>query len=116
VLPTRLYDARVQASNGITVSNNIYDIAPSIAFTYTTPPLLAEGTEFSTKIYLNNYVCNSATDYLTGKNTNVDFAVSEHVGRWQLALPAITCDNSPTRPRRPSSSKRAVRCSPITPP
>ena len=62
VLPTGLYDSRIQASNGVTVGSNIYDVAPWIAFTYTTPPLLLEGTEFSSKIYLNNYARNPATD------------------------------------------------------
>ena len=62
VLPAGLYNAQIQASNGVTVGNNIYDIAPSIAFTYTTPPLLADGTEFSSKIYLNNYFNNPATN------------------------------------------------------
>jgi hypothetical protein len=86
MLPVGLYDARIQASNGVTVGSNTLDIAPSIAFTYTTPPLLAEGTEFSTKIYLNNYARNPDTDYRSGKNVNFDFAVSEHIGRWQVGV------------------------------
>lgn len=84
VLPYGLYDARARASNGITIGSNALDVAPSIAFTYTTPPLIAEGTEFSTKIYLNNYETNPATDYKTGANINADFAMSEHIGRWQI--------------------------------
>ena len=63
MLPAGLYDARIQASNGVTVGSNTLDIAPSIAFTYTTPPLLAEGTEFSAKVYLNNYARNPDTNY-----------------------------------------------------
>ena len=84
VLPIGLYNASLQASNGIAVGNNILDVAPSISFTYTTPPLIAEGTEFGSKIYLNNYGTNSVTDYKTGTNVDVDFAVSEHIGRWQI--------------------------------
>jgi hypothetical protein len=84
MLPVGLYDPRIQASNGVTVGSNTLDVAPSIAFTYTTPPLLAEGTEFSSKIYLNNYARNPDTDYRSGKNVNIDFAVSEHIGRWQV--------------------------------
>jgi hypothetical protein len=84
VLPFGPYDATIRASNGITIGGNIWDIAPSVAFTYTTPPLIAEGTEFSTKIYLNNYSTNPATDYKTGSNINIDFAISEHIGRWQI--------------------------------
>lgn len=86
VLPTGLYDAQIQASNGVTVGSNTLIVAPSIAFTYTTPPLLADGTEFSSKIYLNSYARNSATDYVSGKNINIDFAVSEHIGRWQVGV------------------------------
>ncbi len=70
----------------VTVGSNTFDVAPSIAFTYTTPPLLAEGTEFSAKIYLNNYARNPDTDYRSGRNTNVDFAISEHIGRWQVGI------------------------------
>jgi hypothetical protein len=84
VLPFGSYDQKIQASNGINIGNNILDVAPSIAFTYTTPPVLAEGTELSTKIYLNNYRTNPETNYKTGSNINVDFAISEHIGRWQI--------------------------------
>ena len=86
VLPTGLYDARIQASNGVTVGSNTVIVAPSLALTYTTPPLLADGTEFSSKIYLNSYGRNSDTDYVSGKNINIDFAVSEHIGRWQVGV------------------------------
>ncbi len=88
VFPTGHYDQRVQASNGVSVGKNIWDIAPSIAFTYTTPPLIAEGTEFSTKIYLNNYFTNSVTDYSSGRLVDFEFAVSEHIGRWQVGVAA----------------------------
>lgn len=84
VLPFGVYDSRVQASNGITVGNNTWDVAPWVAFTYTTPPLIAEGTEFSSKIYVNNYATNPSTDYKAGTLVNIDFAISEHIGRWQI--------------------------------
>ena len=84
--PIGLYDSRVQASNGVTVGSNTRDIAPSLALTYTTPPLLAEGTEFSAKIYLNNYARNPDTNYKSGRNVNTDFAISEHIGRWQVGV------------------------------
>ncbi len=84
VLPSGQYNPATQASNGVTVGKNIWDIAPTVAFTYTTPPLIADGTEFSTKIYLNNYLTNSATDYKSGSLVDVEFAISEHIGRWQV--------------------------------
>jgi len=84
VLPFGSYDQKIQASNGINIGNNIFDVAPSIAFTYTTPALIADGTEISSKIYLNNYRTNPETHYKTGSNIDVDFAISEHIGRWQI--------------------------------
>jgi hypothetical protein len=84
VLPLGSYDQKIQASNGINIGNNILDVAPSIAFTYTTPALIADGTEISSKIYLNNYRTNPETHYKTGSNINADFAISEHIGRWQI--------------------------------
>jgi len=86
VLPTGLYDSRIQASNGVTVGSNIYDVAPWVAFTYTTPAIFLDGTEISSKIYLNNYGRNPATDYVSGTNMDIDFAVSEHFGRWQAGV------------------------------
>jgi len=44
VIPAGKYDATIQAMNGVTIGNKTSDIAPSVAFTYTTPPLIAEGT------------------------------------------------------------------------
>lgn len=86
VLPSGPYNSSVQASNGVSVGKNIWDIAPSVAFTYTTPPLIAEGTEFSTKIYLNNYFTNPVTNYKSGALVDVEFAISEHIGRWQVGV------------------------------
>lgn len=86
VLPSGLYDAQIQASNGVTVGSNTLVVAPSVAFTFTTPPLLADGTEFSSKIYLNTYARNPDTDYVSGNNISIDFAASEHIGRWQVGV------------------------------
>lgn len=86
VLPVGPYNAAIQASNGVTVGSNTLDIAPSVAFTYTTPRLIAEGTEFSAKMYMNNYSRNPDTNYKSGSNINTDFAVSEHIGRWQVGV------------------------------
>jgi hypothetical protein len=86
VFPTGPYNQRLQASNGVSIGKNIWDVAPSVAFTYTTPPWLAEGTEFSTKIYLNNYFKNSVSDYKSGTLLDIEFAVSEHIGRWQIGV------------------------------
>ena len=66
VLPTGKYDAQLAAIQGLTTGNNIYDFAPSVAFTYMMPPIIADGTEFSAKLYWNNYLTNPATQYSTG--------------------------------------------------
>jgi hypothetical protein len=84
LLPIGQYDSNLQAMNGISIGNKTFDVAPSVAFTYTTPPLIAEGTEFSSKIYLNNYGTNPVTDYKPGSLVDVDFAISEHIGRFQV--------------------------------
>ena len=86
VIPVGRYDPKLQATNGITVGNNTWDVAPSLAVTYTTPPLLAEGTEFSAKLYWNNYGTNPDTQYKAGALLDIDFAVSEHIGRFQVGL------------------------------
>ena len=65
------------------IANNVWDFAPNIAFTYTTPPIIAEGTEISAKLFWNNYLTNPATQYSTGTVINLDFAMSERIGRFQ---------------------------------
>jgi hypothetical protein len=89
VVPIGYYDAAIQATNGVSVGNKTFDVAPSVAFTYTTPPLIAEGTEFSTKVYVNNYDTNPVTDYRAGAIVDVDFAISEHIGRWQVGAAGV---------------------------
>lgn len=86
VIPVGRYDVTIRSTNGITVGNNTFDIAPALALTYTTPPLLADGTEISVKTYLNTYRTNPTTNYHSGALLDVDFAVSEHIGRWQVGL------------------------------
>jgi hypothetical protein len=86
VVPLGRYDARLANTQGLTIGNNIWDFAPSFAFTYTTRPIIAEGTEFSAKFYWNNYLTNPATQYSTGALLNLDFAVSERIGRFQVGM------------------------------
>ena len=57
--------------------------------TYTTAPILAEGTEFSAKIYWNDYATNPATNDKAGSLIDIDFAVTEHIGRLQLGLAGV---------------------------
>jgi hypothetical protein len=83
VVPIGQYDPQLQRSNGISLGNNTFDLAPSLAVTYTTPPLLFEGTEFSAKLYWNQYWENPQTHYKSSPLIDLDFAITEHIGRFQ---------------------------------
>jgi hypothetical protein len=89
VLPVGKYEPDLRATNAISLGNNIWDIAPSIAVTYTTPPLIAEGTEFSGKLYWNNYSTNPDSQYQAAPLLDLDFAITEHFGRFQAGLAGI---------------------------
>lgn len=69
---------------------NVWDIAPNVALTYTTPSLLGESfgqaTEFSGRVWFNNYLENKDTDYLNGRLINVDFAVTQRHDSWQYGI------------------------------
>jgi hypothetical protein len=84
VLPIGDYNQQLQYQNGVTLGNNTWDVAPTVAVTYTTPPMIADGTEFSAKFYWDNYGTNPLTDYHASSLLDVDFAISEHIGRFQL--------------------------------
>ncbi len=89
VLPLGEYDHRDLRAQAISAGTNIWDVSPAVAVTYTTAPWLAEGTEFSGKLFWNNYFTNHKTDYRAGDVLNLDFAVTEHVGPLQVGLAGI---------------------------
>jgi hypothetical protein len=86
IIPVGSYGAEEARTQGTTLGSNIWDIAPLAALTYTTAPVLADGTEFSAKVYWNNYLENPETNYKTGDLVNIDFALTEHAGHWQIGL------------------------------
>lgn len=86
VAPIGQFSSANPLSQSLSAGTNIWDVAPSFGLTYTTAPILAEGTEFSAKLFWNNYVRNRETDYRTGDLINLDFAVTEHIGRVQAGL------------------------------
>lgn len=86
VVPVGRYSAYDAAHQGLVIGNNIWDFAPIVAFTYVSPPVISDGTEASSKIHWNNYLPNNATQYDTGALVNIDFAVTEHIGRLQVGL------------------------------
>lgn len=89
VFPVGKYEPLLRATNAISIGNNIWDVAPSVAVTYTTPPLLADGTEVSAKLYWNNYAINPDSHYQAAPLLDLDFAITEHVGRFQGGLAGI---------------------------
>jgi len=84
VVPAGTYDAASPTQRALSIGNGIWDFAPTIAVTYTTPPLISEGTEFSAKFYWNSYLENPTTHFTTGDLLNLDFAVTERIGRFQI--------------------------------
>jgi hypothetical protein len=86
VIPIGHFDAIEARDKGPSLGSNTWDFAPSLAMTYTTPPVLAEGTEFSAKFYWNTYLTNPETNYKAGALVDIDFAVTEHIGRLQVGM------------------------------
>jgi hypothetical protein len=86
VFPAGQYQDADLLEQELSPGTNIWDFAPTVGMTYTTRPVLAEGTEFSAKAYLNNYLENPSTRYYTGKVVNIDFAVTERIGRFQVGV------------------------------
>ncbi|MEZ5873594.1 MAG: transporter, partial [Hyphomicrobiales bacterium] len=86
VFPAGQFDSSTPLDQAISIGTNIWDFAPSIAVTYTTRPIIGEGTEFSGKFFWNNYLKNQETDYDTGDLLDFEFAVSEHFGRYQVGV------------------------------
>ncbi len=86
VVPIGKYNVVDAVDQGLTIGNNLWDFAPTAALTYVTKPILADGTEFSAKLFVNNYLQNPATHYYTGRVINIDFAVSEHIAKFQVGL------------------------------
>ncbi len=89
VFPAGSYDDTTRTRQVLSMGTNIWDFAPALGVTYMTAPILAEGTEFSAKLYWNNYLENPSTKFWTGDVLNVDFAVSERIGRWQIGLAGV---------------------------
>jgi len=84
--PTGTYDDGV-ANN---IGSNVYTISPSISFTYTTPSLLGktlgDGTQFSTRIFYNEYTDQDDKNYRNGDIINIDYAVTQIKENWQYGI------------------------------
>ena len=88
VFPGVTYEALAfdPLQQALSISNNIWDFAPTAGFTYTTQPILADGTEISVRFFWNNYIENRDTHYQTGDLLDLEFAVSERIGRFQVGV------------------------------
>ena len=84
VIPAGGFDSSSPTEQALSIGNKIWDLAPTVGFTYTTSPIFAEGTEVSARLYWNNYLENPETHYLTGQLLNLDFAITERIGRFQV--------------------------------
>jgi hypothetical protein len=86
VFPAGPYDASDPLQQALSIGNNIWDFAPTVGFTYTTPPIIADGTEISFRFFWNNYLENPATHYSTGDLLDFEFALTERIGRFQVGV------------------------------
>jgi hypothetical protein len=86
VVPVGQYNPTNITTQALSTGTNIWDFAPNVAFTYTTPAIFGDGTEVSSKLYWNNYLTNPDTQYHSGSLLNLDFAVTERFGRFQVGV------------------------------
>ena len=74
--------------------NNFYNtgkgsfvISPNVGFSYLTGILpFGEGTEITAKAFYNVGTYNIATQYTSGDVVDIDYAISERIGRWQAGV------------------------------
>ncbi|HDR9586012.1 TPA: transporter [Burkholderia stabilis] len=70
-----------------TTGQNTYYYIPNAALTYLTGPnFLGDGTEFSAHFFLDVAGKNAATNYRNGLVADVDVAISEVIGKWQVGV------------------------------
>ena len=80
VLPTGAY----RSTDLVPIGLNTPVLAPSVSATWTSPPLLADGTEVSARLFYNIHGRNRATDYRAGELLVLDWAVTERMGAFQF--------------------------------
>jgi hypothetical protein len=70
-----------------TSGRNVFIYIPNFAVTYLTGPnFLGDGLEFSAHVFFDILGHNSATNYQTGPVYDIDGAVTERIGRWQVGV------------------------------
>jgi hypothetical protein len=86
VFPAGSFDASDKTQQALSIGRNIWDFAPTVGVTYTTAPIIGDGTEISVRFFWNNYLENPTTHYSTGDLLDVEFAVTERMGRFQFGV------------------------------
>ena len=86
LFPAGHFDSTSLTTQALSLGTNTWDFAPTGGFTYTTAPIIAEGTELSFRVYWNNYLENPETHYSTGDLLDFEFAISEHIGKFQVGF------------------------------
>lgn len=86
IFPTGTFSDANPTKQALSIGTNTWDFAPTFGITYTTRPIFADGTEFSVRFLWNNYLENAATQYSTGDLLDIEFALTERVGRFQVGV------------------------------
>jgi hypothetical protein len=83
IFPTGKYNTTQLSTSG----HNVFIYIPNFAVTYLTGPnFMGDGLEFSVHVFFDIVGRNSATNYSTGSIYDIDAAISERVGRWQVGV------------------------------
>jgi hypothetical protein len=70
-----------------TTGRNVFIYIPNFAVTYLTGPnFMGDGLEFSVHVFFDIVGRNSATNYSSGPIYDIDSAISERIGRWQIGV------------------------------
>jgi len=86
IFPAGTFTASDPTQQALSIGTHTWDFAPTFGITYVTPPILADGTEISLRFLWNNYLENTATKYSTGDLLDLEFALTERIGRFQVGV------------------------------
>lgn len=84
-MPTGSYDKHEPVNTG----GNTWIVSPNLAVSYLTGPkysLGGDGTEFSARLFYSMPQKNHDTDFDAGTVVNLDWAITERYGNWQVGL------------------------------
>jgi hypothetical protein len=88
-VPVGSYNVRNGTPDFVNIGHNTFIWIPNIAATYLTGPNLSlggDGTEISARLFYDMNEKNSVTNYQSGDVIDLDFAVTERYGAFQVGL------------------------------